>query len=197
MQEGLTNKGLATILVLALILALFAQIGRADVGQVVGDLSDLETSRGVFETGEWPWPPGGTIGFWKNWDAHKTYTRAQINCWLAAIDQHSQWLVPDVDCDGGIDVDDMVQIMQQGAGPNKEKQFIAQYLATQLNLWSGRLHPGATHDFGAQDPDNYLGLNGSGTLAEIVSAIESKYGALIVKFETMKNIYDALNNAEI
>ena len=36
----------------------------------------------------------GTIGFWCNWDSHNTYTQAEIETWLAQIDDESQWLGP-------------------------------------------------------------------------------------------------------
>ncbi|MEW6188575.1 MAG: hypothetical protein AB1466_00455 [Actinomycetota bacterium] len=34
----------------------------------------------------------GTIGFWKKWNKHKTYTKQQIEEWLDTIDAESLWL---------------------------------------------------------------------------------------------------------
>jgi len=145
---------------------------------------------------------GGTIGFWKNWDKHNTYTEAEIDEWLDNIDAESQWLVPDTNGDGTIDVDDMEAVLTEsfayaGASP-MERKFLAHYLATRLDTEACRLGYGV-HDFGEYDPDDYLGLGGSGTLLEIISAIESKYGTSPSdsEFEMMKNVCVALNEARI
>ena len=69
--------------------------------------SETLTITGIIEIGEFD--HGGTIGFWKNWDKHNTYTKAQINAWLVTtIDTNSEWLVPDIDKDGDIDVHDLI-----------------------------------------------------------------------------------------
>jgi hypothetical protein len=131
---------------------------------------------------------GGTIGFWKNWDKHNTYTETDINDWLANINDASDWLVPDID---------MEKILKQAKGKDAKQKFLGHYLATRLNVESDRLYPGFSHDF--NDPDDYLGLNGSGTLGEIISAIEKKCGTSPTEkqFELMKDICDGLNNLEI
>ncbi len=188
-------------MVLVLMTVALIQVGAAGMVGVRAGFSDIETSRyNSISTGEWPWPGGGTIGFWGEWDSHNTYTEAEINAWLGIIDVDSQWLVPDKDGDGDIDVGDMDIIFEQTAPPyDNEHQFLGHYLATKLNMESVRLHPEATHDFGAYDPGDYLGLNGSGTLEEIVLAIESKYGTspTDAQSEVMKDICDKLNNTEI
>jgi predicted ribosomally synthesized peptide with SipW-like signal peptide len=186
--------------ILLCLIILCALLGGALAG-TLADFSDIETSRdNVFEVGEWAWPPptdsGGTIGFWKR---DKTYTEAQINTWLAIIDDNSEWLVPDIDGDSDIDVQDMDIIMAQAKGGTMEQKFLAHYLATRLNAESGRLYLEATHDFSAYDPGNYLGLDGSGTLEQIISALESKYDTSPTKnqFGIMKDICDELNNVRI
>lgn len=189
--------------ILLFLIILCALLGGALAG-TVADFSDIETSRdNVFNTGEWAWLPptdsGGTIDFWRHRDKHKTYTEAQINIWLATIDDDSQWLVPDRDGDGDIDVQDMDIIMKQAKGGTMEQKFLGHYLATRLDAESVRLLLEATRDFSAYDPGNYLGLNGSGTLEQIISALESKYDTSPAndQFEIMKDICDKLNNVEI
>jgi len=127
---------------------------------------------------------------------------AEIDEWLDNIDAESQWLVPDTNGDGTIDVDDMEAVLTEsfayaGASP-MERKFLAHYLATRLDTEACRLGYGV-HDFGEYDPDDYLGLGGSGTLLEIISAIESKYGTSPSdsEFEMMKNVCVALNEARI
>ncbi len=145
------------------------------------------------------WAPGGTMGFWKNWDRHNTFTEEEINGWLAAIDADSDWLVTDMDDDGDIDVDDMVATIE---GHNKdatmEEKFLAQYLCTRLDIEAATISAGV-HDISDYDPGDYLGLGGSGTLAEIIAAIEGKYGTSPTSYQygIMHNICDALNNVEI
>ncbi len=146
---------------------------------------------------------GGTIGFWGNWKAHKTYTQAEIDGWLQTIDAASLWLVEDMDGNGLIDVGDMEAIFARGLsakGATRSKyQFLAHYLATRLGAESGRI----TDGMHVLEPNSYLGLEGAVTLGEIINAIESKYpsggGAWPTKdqYEIMKDICDALNNVEI
>lgn len=136
---------------------------------------------------------GGTIGFWKNWNKHKTYTKAEIEGWLATIDGASDWLGPCI-------VDGMVSLIKDatGKGTTMEKMFLAQYLALRLDVESERISATGTHDVSKLDLTNYLGLTSpsAATVAEITTAIESKYGTFPsrAQFEIMKNICDALNN---
>ena len=136
---------------------------------------------------------GGTPGFWKSWDSHNTYTQTEIEGWLVDINFASDWLGPTT-----------VGAMESWLGApfvDIEEKFKAQYLATRLDMESGRLTPTFTHDVTAQDPTNYLGLADptSATLSEIVSAIEGKHGTSPDndELEVMKDVCDALNNLEI
>jgi hypothetical protein len=133
---------------------------------------------------------GGTIGFWYNWDSHNTYTEAEIETWLAAIDSQSQWQGPTT-------VEDMEQVLWMARGGPMQQRFLGHYLATRLNAATlpPRLGPGATHNIPA-DAQAYLGLPGNPTLAQIFAAIESKYGTSPTEgeFEIMKDVCDALNN---
>ena len=155
------------------------------------------------------WTDCGTIGFWKNWDRHNTYSEERIDTWLVDIDAASSWLVEDMDGNGAVDVSDMEAIFERATSSNKAAmryKFLGHYLATRLDGESGRVDPGV-HDFSAYDTGDYLGLGGTGTLEEIFEAIESRHpdpGATPPlpepaedQYEIMKNICDALNNAEI
>jgi len=142
--------------------------------------------QGTITTGSWD--KEGTIGFWKNWDSHNTYTEAEIEGWLAGLG--SGWF-------STATVEDMETIIDDALGPgsNMQKMFKAQYLATMLNDASGRLNPATVHNF--SDPGNYLGLGGSGTVPQIIGAIEGTVGPPppnTPQYELMKNICDALNN---
>jgi predicted ribosomally synthesized peptide with SipW-like signal peptide len=133
----------------------------------------------------------GTIGFWGNWDSHNTYTRSEIEGWLAIIDSASGWLGPTT-------TEGMKQMIQDAQGSDSYLQSLGHYLMQRLNQISGRQDSATLHNVTALDPTNYLGLtNPSATSgAEIVSAIEAKYGTspTATEFETIKNVCDALNN---
>lgn len=164
--------------------------------------SDTLTIEGTVTTGTWD--KGGTIGFWKNWDSHNTYKESEIEGWLQSIDGNSTWLGP-------TNMTDMVVWLTWGdenSASNMTNKFLAQYLATRLNMETEprpRLDPDNEHAINTYDPatleypDGYLGLGVSGTLEDIVQAIESKYGEdpTNKQFEIMKDICDALNNLEI
>lgn len=143
---------------------------------------------------------GGTPGFWSAWDEHETYSSDEINAWLDRINDASQWLVDDMNGDGKINVEDMDAIFAaaRGKGATMEQKFLAQYLATRLNVESDRLSLLRHRDVTSYDPDNYLGIPNpaSTTIAEIVLAIEDKYDTSPSRsqFEVMKDICDALNN---
>jgi hypothetical protein len=145
----------------------------------------------------------GTPGFWRQWNKHKTYSQAEINCWLNNIDITSFWLVENKDSDCNINTDDMDVILNNGVGKGstKESRFLANYLAQRLNQVSARQLPTTTHDVTGYDPGNYLGLanphQASG--AEIVAAIEGKYGTSPgdAQFVVMLNICSALNKLDI
>jgi len=147
---------------------------------------------GTVTTGDWEVDLGGTIGFWGAWDNHDTFTQTQIEEWLCNIDSCSGWLY--ATC-----IDDMEEVFDNCSGPDRQARFLGHYMATRLDGESGRLGLTVVHDFSGYDPANYLGLGGSGTLAEIFDAIEAKYGTSPTnsQFNLMKDICDKLNNLVI
>ena len=82
-----------------------------------------------------------------------------------------------------------------------EEKFLAQYLATRLNMEADRLWPDGEHDITAIDEDNYLDVAhpASATLSEIVGAIEEKYAEEPTdkQFGIMKDVCETLNKLEI
>jgi hypothetical protein len=138
----------------------------------------------------------GTIGFWRNWDRNKKFTRTQIEGWLIQIDNSSQWFGPRT-------VTGMVSTIDaaNGGQATPRTRFIAQCLATRLNERSTILEGTDTHNVTSVDPTNYLGLANpsAATLNQIIAAIESKYGTSVNngRYEIMKNVCDRLNNLAI
>ena len=187
MRKGFAKTG---FICLGLVLALaICGIGYAHWG-------DTMTIEGTVNTGEWDC--GGTIGFWKNWDKHKTFTQEEIEGnegkegWLGAINATSDWLGPTT-------VEGMEDILWRKCKSDMGCKFLKQYLATRLNAESELLNLEATYNF--NDPDNYLGHDGSGKLSDIIAAIEGKYpdDPEVVwpekaEYEIMRNICDTLNN---
>lgn len=153
--------------------------------------TDTLTIYGTVTTGQWDL--GGSPGFWKNWDSNNTYTQQDIEDWLAAIDDDSDWLGPTT-------VAGMEAVCYDGEGGTAEEKFLRAYLAVRLDVASGRLNETTVHDFSGYDPGNYLGLAGSGNLPQIIAAIEGKYSPTPPtppsptdsEFLTMKNILQAL-----
>jgi len=139
----------------------------------------------------------GTIGFWKKWDSHNTYTQAEIEGWLWQISDASAWY----NWDKPVAIGDMKVVIMDALGGSgtPETRFLAQCLATRLNVFSGRLDGGDTYDVSGEDPLTYLGLGTSATLNEILDAIEAKYGTspTNTEFNIMKNICDKLNNLDL
>lgn len=189
MRKGFGRLGL---ICLALIICL------AGTGVGYAKWTDTVTIEGTINTGEWDC--GGTIGFWKNWDSHNTYTGEKIEGWLGIIDDHSDWLGPTT-------VENMVVWLTWGdenSASNMTNKFLAQYLATRLNMETKplpRLNPDNEHDITTIKGYEYLGLDNpsSANLSEIVKAIEGMYAEEPTdkQFGVMKNICDALNNLEI
>ena len=136
----------------------------------------------------------GTIGFWKNWDSHNTFSQSEIETWLAQIDAASSWFGPTT-------VGGMVALIQaaNGGSATPQSRFLAHCLATRLDERSGILGAADTAILTGEDPDNYLGLGGSATLAQIIAAIEAKFGSspTNTQFNIMKNVCDSLNNLDI
>ncbi|NIS82344.1 MAG: hypothetical protein GTO14_19535 [Anaerolineales bacterium] len=141
-------------------------------------------------------PTQATIGFWKSWDSHNTFTRGEIEDWLENIALSSEWLDAHT-------IEDMEDVFAAGGGKSAtaEGRFLAQYLATRLNEQSGLLCAGELHNVTKQDPGNYLDLADpeNASLQEIIAAIELKFGTVETKeqFNTLYGICDALNNLEI
>jgi hypothetical protein len=119
----------------------------------------------------------GTIGFWKNWDSHDTYTQEQINNWLAAINGASGWLVSEAGYSA--DATGMVSLIQSSLGCNgstracAKKKFLAQYLVTRLNVESQRKP--LTNPYPVSSGQRtYLGLTNPDSLSDIIASIEGK-----------------------
>jgi len=138
----------------------------------------------------------GTVGFWKNWNSHKTYSKTQIETWLGQINNASNWYGPTT-------VQGMVNLFNAGTSGSATQQsrFLAQCLATNLNLRSGRQSPLEPHNVTGADPGNYLGLADptASTLPQILARIETKFGTspTDAQFLIMKDVCDKLNNAAI
>ncbi|MBS3956353.1 MAG: hypothetical protein KGZ40_02305 [Clostridiales bacterium] len=136
----------------------------------------------------------GTIGFWRAWDKHGTFSRNQIAAWLLRINADSRWLGPTT-------IDGMEATLRAAAGGSAQERFLGHYLATRLNLCGGLLMGPGVHDVTGVDPGNYLGLPNpaNATLHEIINAIESKHGTGPTRSQylLMKDVCDALNNREI
>jgi hypothetical protein len=138
----------------------------------------------------------GTIGFWRAWNNHNTFTRTQIQTWLTQIDQASKWYGPRT-------AEGMVSLMNTalGGGATMKDKFLAHCLATRMNERSGILAGADTHNVMGVDPGNFLGLGApqSATLNQIIAAIENKFGWTLTtaRYETMKNVCDRLNNLDI
>ena len=138
----------------------------------------------------------GTIGFWKNWDSHNTFSEAAIDGWLYAISASSGWLA-DVNT-----ITKMENVFKaaKGKAATPESRFAAQYLATRLNEQASILCAGELHDLSGEDPHNFLDLLDpkNASLSEIIIGIESKYSLWPTltkgQFNVMKDICDALNN---
>ena len=193
MRKGFGRLG---FICLALLICL------AGTGVGYAHWSETLTIESTINTGEWDC--GGTIGFWKNWDSHNTYTENEIEGWLQIIDGNSTWLGP-------TNMTDMVMWLTWGeedSASNMTNKFLAQYLATRLNMETEprpRLDPDNEHDITTIKGYKDLGLANpsSANLSEIVEAIEGMYVPPATEpptdkqFETMKNICDALNNLVI
>lgn len=136
----------------------------------------------------------GTIGFWGNWDSHRSFSAEQIEGWLSEIDETSGWLGP-------VTTDGMEDLFAggRGRGATPESRFLTHYLATRLNQRAGLLCSTVPHDVSDLDRDGYLGLADpqTATLGQIIGAIEAKAGTSPTRqqFDLMKTICDELNNA--
>jgi hypothetical protein len=136
----------------------------------------------------------GTIGFWKNWDSHKTFSKAEIEGWLVQINNASQWFGPTT-------TSGMVSLINQGTSGSSKDKFLAQCLATRLNERSGIFDGTDTHNVTSVVPGNYLGLAtpSSASLNQILARIEAKFGTspTNAQYLIMKDVCDKLNNLQI
>jgi hypothetical protein len=138
----------------------------------------------------------GTIGFWRAWNNHNTFTRAQIEGWLTEIDNSSRWWGPRT-------AEGMVALMDAAlrSRATPRDKFLAHCLATRMDERSTILDGNDTHNVTGPDPGNYLGLANpsAATLNQIIAAIEAKYGTSLnnTRYNIMKNICDGLNNLVI
>lgn len=184
-------SGRLALICLSLLIAL------GSIAIVSGAWIDEVIISGSISTGTWEDPDdGGSPGFWGSWDNHNTYTEAQVVGFLIDADAGSTWLGPTT-------TDGMTDVFRAGSGPGSTPQsrFLRQYLATLLNVASGRLSLSSYHDVTAQDPGNFLGLGSpaAASLMDIIDAIEATADdpAAITseQFEIMKNICEDLNKA--
>jgi hypothetical protein len=154
----------------------------------------------------------GTIGFWKDWDKNKTYTRCHIENWLHTISCGHSWNINQLSdsnwWNGPNTIAGMTSCINGASGGTMQQKFLGQYLAQRLNLASGRQSWYASHNITSVSGYGYLlTTNGQTMIAdryhatarEIINSIESKYGKSPTnsQFEVMKNICDALNNVSL
>ncbi len=179
------------------VLCLSVLIAVGSIGVVYGAWIDEVIISGSISTGNWEDPDeGGRPGFWGSWNSHKTYTEAQVLEFLVDADTGSMWLGPTT-------TDGMADVFRAGSGrgSTSESRFLRQYLATLLNVASGRLNLSSYHDVTLHDAENFLELQSpsSATAAEIIAGMEDRAddpAAITSKqYEAMKNISEALNKA--
>jgi hypothetical protein len=97
----------------------------------------------------------------------------------------------------------MVSLFNAGTSQSAtpRSRFLAQCLASNLNLRSGRQNPTDPHNVTGVDPGNYLGLANpsASSLAQILARIEMKFGTspTNAQFLIIKDVCDKLNNAAI
>lgn len=144
----------------------------------------------------------GTIGFWKNWNKHKTYTQAQINGWLGVINTASGWVLAEAGY--SVNTTGMVNLISDSnscSGSQRscaKKKFLAQYLVTRLNVESGRKLLTYSYSLNSSQR-SYLGLTNPDALSDIISAFESKLpdngtNPTRAQFLLMKDLCDTINN---
>lgn len=177
-------------------IALLVALGVTGIGYSAW--SDTATIDGTAQTGTWD--VGGSTGFWTDW--HQQYDEAQVVGWLKDINAGSQWLGPTT-------VKGLNDLFAATGGCTTAKTgFLGHYMATRLNIVSGRLDSANTHNITGIAGHNYLALSdpASATLSAIVVAIELKYPhdpedpeavwPTSQQYGIMKNVCDALNNLQ-
>lgn len=139
----------------------------------------------------------GTIGFWKNWDVHKTYAEANITSWLSLIDVSSKWLM--VESGYSVTTGSMMQLINDAFSCNglltscAKKKFLAQYMVIHLNLLSGRKAAQNTYSLTSAQ-QTYLGLGTPAKLSDVISNIEAKSLSTRGQFLLMQSLLDLINN---
>ena len=147
------------------------------------------------------WDVGGSMDFWRDWRLH--YDEAEVVAWLKDIDAGSQWLGP-------ITVQGLNDLFLAAAGScaTMESGFLGHYMATRLNIASGRLDSGNVHNITGITGHTYLGLSDpeSASLSAIVIAVESKHPndpededatwPTSQQYGIMKSICEAVNNLD-
>ena len=180
-DQGKTKVKGIRFLFLALVVALAA------MGVSSAHWSDSLAISATVTTGTWD--IGGSPGCWKNGGCRNEYDDSEIEDFLDwnAIGSASAWLA------GVTTIEDMEAVFDAGTAQHAtmEDKFLSQYLATRLNVEADRLYLDTYHYF--SDSGNYLGLDGHGTLGQIIAAIEGKHGTADIQFEIMKDICEALN----
>lgn len=124
-------------------------------------------------------PRGGKgIGFWKNWDRHQTFAKADLDAWLADVGAASAWLMPD---GYAADTTGMTRLIEDatkqcpkrfGHDACAQKKLEAHHLALRMSLRAGLLaaDAGVTLD---DDAAAYLGLPTSTTAGAVADAIDA------------------------
>ena len=176
------------------VLCLSLLVALGSIALVSAAWTDEVSISGSITTGTWETDQGGSPGFWMNWDKHKTYTGAEIEGFLAAIDGNSAW-------QGPTSTAGMEAVLQAAFGPGAtpERRFLAHYLCTRLNVESGRLAPWGTHNVSPCDPENYLNLPcpWSATVDDIINAIEAKRGTPVStdQFNIMQDVCESTHHS--
>lgn len=135
----------------------------------------------------------GSPGFWGHIDRNRLFSPQQVEEWLCLIDDSSAFLGPRT-------VEEMLTFFNN-KDRSPEVRFLKHYLAMRLDVCAGLLELNETHDVTSIDTGNYLGLANpeSATLAEIIEAMESKYGTGITRkqYLLMKTICDEIYHYHI
>lgn len=157
---------------------------------------------GTVTTGQWE--TGGCVSFWQAWRTH--YAEDEMVDWLTDINSASKWLGPTT----LRELDRMFALASRSDATPRDR-FLGHYMATYLNIVSGRLQVASTHDISGIDGYQYLGLPSPPlpSLSQIVIAIEHKFpqrhdepialscsGPTSGEFEVLRSICDAINNME-
>jgi|GEM_PF-3740110 len=151
----------------------------------------------------------GTIGFWRNWNKHKTYNEAQINSWLVTLNASSMWLMGEAGYSAN--TVGMVSLINDATkncdnATNKDlcakRKFLAQYMVMRLNVASGRKSLASTYDLSSFSAAmSYLGISPttSVTMSQLIARIEAKASNSPSRqqFLQVMSVCDYINNQGI